>query len=135
MKNLLTYLLWPNPGAVTYDNPKFIAIFIVSVGLVLISFTLKMWRKRTQDQMTKKLSKSWPRACLWFGIIGIVLAVSRAEQISYLSMRLWWGVWLLGWIVYAFFQLKIFKMKYYKKLPSEHEEDPRDRYLPRRKRR
>jgi hypothetical protein len=42
---------------------------------------------------------------------------------------------LIGWVVYVFFQIKMFKLKYYKKLPSETVNDPRKKYLPRRKKR
>jgi len=135
MSNLLTYLLWPNPPAVPYDNQKIIILLVLSFGLIAVSFTLRMWRKRLTNAVTKRLSRSWPRSLLWFGIAGVILTMARVEQISYVSMRLWWGVWLLLALVYLFFQIKFWRMRYYKKLPSKNTEDPRAKYLPRRKKR
>ncbi|HCI03624.1 MAG: hypothetical protein QF755_01050 [Candidatus Peribacteraceae bacterium] len=135
MKQLVTYLLWPNNPVIPYGSPKLTALIVMSFGLIVVSFTLRMWRKKLDNQITKKLSRSWSGACLWFGIVALVLTVARAEQISYLSMRLWWVVWLIGWVVYVFFQIKMFKLKYYKKLPSETVNDPRKKYLPKRKKR
>ncbi|MDP7247560.1 MAG: hypothetical protein QF741_02970 [Candidatus Peribacteraceae bacterium] len=135
MKQLVTYLLWPNNPVIPYGSPKLTMFLLLAFGLIVVSFTLRMWRKKLDNQVTKKLSRSWPGACLWFGIAALVLTVARAEQISYVSMRLWWVVWLIGWVVYVFFQIKMFKLKYYKKLPSETVNDPRKKYLPRRKKR
>ena len=107
MKQLVTYLLWPNNPVIPYGSSKLTMLLLLSFGLIVISFTLRMWRKKLDNQVAKKLSRSWPGACLWFGIVALVLTVARAVQISYVSMRLWWVMWLVGWVVYVFFQMEV----------------------------
>lgn len=133
--SLLSYLFWPNPGGASYDNPKVTAIFVVCGVLVLLSFTLKFWRRGLNNPVLKRLSRSWPSACLWFGVVGIVLAVSRVEQVQFVSMRLWWVIWGLCALTYVVFQVFSFKNRYYATIPTQVSEDIRDKYLPRKKKR
>jgi uncharacterized membrane protein YfcA len=129
----VTYWLWPNPGNAHYDNPKVIALLLVCAGFVLASFVLRYWRKKVRNPITKKLSRSWASATLWFGIVGLIMLVSRVEQVSFLSMRILWVVWLASILVYMFFQIRLFRARHYETLPREHRDDPRDRYLPKKK--
>ena len=133
--NIVTYIFWPNPGNTSYDNPKVMLALLVGVGLIIISIGLRFWRKRHSNAITKRLGRSWRNACLWFGIVALMWTVSRVEMISYLSMRLWWIVWVAAIAAYVWFQLKSFKAKHYETLPSEIADDPRGKYLPRKKKR
>jgi amino acid transporter len=131
----LSYIFWPRPPATGYDNPKIQAILVVCFALIVASFVLKRWRRKISNPVTKKLSRSWPTACIWFGIIGLVLAISRADDISYMSMRFWWVVWIVCLALYLYIQVRVFKAKHYEKIPTENTEDPRKKYLPKKKRR
>ena len=132
---MLTYIFWPNPPAPSYSNPKVMALLLAGFALVAVSFALKRWRKNQQSPITRKLSASWPGATLWFGLTALFLTVCRVEGISYLSMRLWWLVWAVAAVFYILFQFKMYKMRNYEVLPKEQEkEDPRDKYLPKKKR-
>lgn len=132
--SIVTYLLWPNPEAANYDNPKVLALLGVCAGLIVLSVIIRMWRQKTENQITRRLSRSWASSAMWFGVIGLVLAVSRVEQISYVSMRLWWAVWLCALILTLFVQGKRWRTLHYQVLPSERMSDPREKYLPKRKR-
>ncbi|MDD5026479.1 MAG: hypothetical protein PHH13_03850 [Candidatus Peribacteraceae bacterium] len=132
---LLSYLFWPNPGGASYDNPKVVAIFVICGVLVLLSFTLKFWRRGLVNPVLKRLSRSWSSTCLWFGIVGIVLAVSRVEQVQFVSMRLWWLIWGLSALAYIVFQVFSFKNRYYATIPTQVSQDIRDKYLPHKKKR
>jgi len=129
----VTYILWPNPPALSYGDNRILALMFACFFLVFLSVLARMWRKRTQNSVAKKLSRSWPGALLWFGIIGLVMAVSRVEQISYASMRLWWVVWALALLIYLLFQARVFRLKYYEKIHYEIQEDPLNKYLPKKK--
>ncbi|MBT3293175.1 hypothetical protein HN512_05075 [Candidatus Peregrinibacteria bacterium] len=130
---LLTYIFWPRPNQVGYDNPKIIAILAICISFIVASFIIKKWRKGLHNTQTKKLSKSWSTALIWFGAIGLVLVISRVEDISYVSMRFLWVLWLLILALYVLLQIKLFKAKHYEVLPSERVEDPRRKYLPKKK--
>lgn len=132
--DILRYFLWPNPGGSSYDNPKVLLLAGVCAACILGSLFVRFWRKK-RSSVTKRLSRSWSAALLWFGVAGAVLLVSRVEQISYLSMRLWWVVWILALLLYGAFQLRNFRTRFYQKLPSAVQQDARDKYLPRRKKR
>lgn len=131
--DFITYLFWPNPGNATYGSPKAVALLIVCALLVLGSFAINVWRKKQGNAVTKKLSKSWSTSCFWFGLVGLFLVVCRVESISYLSMRILWVVWFIGLALYTAYQVKNFKSKHYEVVPQEKVEDPRDKYLPKKK--
>ena len=118
-----------------YDNPKMQLLLLLCFGLVITSLFIKRWRRKQKNAVTRKLSRSWGRIAMVFGVIGLILAVSRAEDISYISMRFWWVVWLCAFAFYFYVQVRIFRARHYEKLPKEQTEDPRERYLPNRKKR
>lgn len=131
--SIVTYLLWPNPESVPYSNPKVMALLAVCAAFIVLSFIVRSWRSRLQNTVTRRLSKSWPGALVWFGAAGFVLAVARVEQISYISMRLWWAVWLLALLFTLFVQWKRWRAMHYEVLPMQKVNDPREKYLPKRK--
>lgn len=62
------------------------------------------------------------------------MVISRAEGISFLSMRVLWLIWLIVLLLVIVLQIKLFRMRHYEKLPAQkREEDPREKYLPRKK--
>lgn len=134
MSDFLVYLFWPNPGNAHYSSPKALTLLIVCGLLVVASFVVSRWRKRQNDQL-RRLSRSWPSAMMWFGLTGLVLIVSRVEQIQYVAMRIMWVFWIAAAVLYVFFQVKAFRMRYYEVLPAQSVTDPRSKYLPKRKRR
>ncbi len=113
MLSLFTYLFWPNPANVSYSSPKVMLMIVLCIVLVLASFFLSFWRRRQSNPMTKKLSRSWSTASFWFGFTGLILVVSRVEQIQYMAMRAWWGVWIIIAILYIGFQMKLFRARHY----------------------
>ncbi|MAE68633.1 MAG: hypothetical protein QF793_03725 [Candidatus Peribacteraceae bacterium] len=131
---MLSYLFWPNPPAPFYSSPKVVVAFLVCAVLIVSSFALKRWRSAQSTAVTRKLSRSWANVALWYGIIGIFLTVCRVESISYLSMRFWWIVWGASAAVYIGFQIKMYRMRHYEVVPQEKkDEDPREKYLPSKK--
>lgn len=134
MSNFLTYIFWPNPGNADYGSPKSLALIVVCLLLIVASFILSRWRKRQGDQVLRRLSKSWSSASVWFGIVGLILVIARVEDIQYLAMRLWWIVWAACIALYVILQIRRYRMRYYQVLPSQSSSDPRDKYLPKRKR-
>ncbi len=133
MKDFLVYLFWPNPGNAYYDSPKAMALLLFCVALVAASLVLSVWRRKQSNQVMRRLSKSWPTAAFWFGLVGLILVVARVEQIQFIAMRILWVVWGAILLVYLFFQIKLFRSRYYTVLPTETALDPRAQYLPKRK--
>jgi hypothetical protein len=130
-----SYLFWPNPGNTGYDNPKVIALIVVCLLLVIGSFVLSRWRGRLTNASLKKVSKSWPMACVWFGLLGLLFTVSRVEQIQFLAMRFLWVLWAAAAVLYVLLQIRMVRTRTYEVIPTEKSRDPRSRYLPKRKRR
>ena len=128
-----SYLFWPNPGNASYGSPKAIALIIFCVLLIIIAVVISFWRRGLKNQATKKLSRSWGSACFWFGFTGLILVVSRVEQIQYMAMRIWWVAWIIAAILYIWFQMKMFRMRHYEVLPAQSVSDPRSKYLPKQK--
>lgn len=132
---MLTYLFWPNPPAPFYSSPKVAALLAVCISFLVASFIIRKWQRSHQNPITKKLARTWPTALRWFGGIGLFLVVCRVEGISYVSIRFWWVLWAVGLLIYIFAQYKLFSAKHYEVLPKEQlSADPRDKYLPGKKR-
>ncbi len=134
MNSFLVYLFWPNPGNAGYDSPKVIALMVICILLVVAAFGISMWRRKLQNQLRRKLSRSWATASAWFGFTGLVLIIARVEQIQFLAMRFLWALWLLAAVLYIVFQVRSYRLKYYEVVPATAPSDPRSKYLPKRKR-
>ncbi len=134
MMNTLTYLFHPNPGRLTYASPSVIAILVLCAALIVLSFGISYWRKQLQNAVTKKLSRAWSSTVFWFGIVGLVLAVSRVEKIQFIAMRFLGVLWVLFLLLAVILQWRLFRMRHYAVLPRAGKTDPRDRYLPGKKR-
>lgn len=129
----LSYWFWPNPGGWHYTDSRVMTLMGVCVVLILLSFAIRLWRKRLTNSVTSKLSRSWSSAAFWFGLTGLFLAASRVETIQFLSMRSLWVLWLLCIVLYAFFQVIQFRRRHYTVLARTNVIDERDRYLPKRR--
>ncbi|MEK7218171.1 MAG: hypothetical protein AAB728_01760 [Patescibacteria group bacterium] len=129
-KELLLYVFYPNPGDVTYGSSSIVTILALCVVLLVLALTVRSWRAGLQSPVTRRLSRSWSAASFWFGIAGLVLAVSRVEKIQFLAMRFTWVLWGLSLLVYVLFQFRNFRARNYRVLPSLRTDDPREKYLP-----
>jgi len=132
---LLRYLFWPNPGNASYSSPKVTLLLLFCVLLIAGTFAIAAWRRKQSNPMTKKLSKSWPAASFWFGIAALLMIISRVEEIQFLAMRFLWVIWIAGVAFYIYVQIRQFRTRHYAVLPRERVLDPRDRYLPGKKKR
>lgn len=129
----LSFLFWPNPANADYGSPKVVALMILCGLLIVGAFALSFWRKRMKNPVTKKLSRSWGVAAFWFGLSGLILIVSRVEQIQFVSMRFLWVIWIAIAAFYVYIQVRLFRARHYEVLPREASVDPRSKYLPRKK--
>jgi hypothetical protein len=135
MTEFLRYLFWPNPGFASYRDVDMAAAIVLCLALIVGSFAVSFWRRKQGNPISRKLSGSWGTVMFWFGIVGLILVVSRAEDIQFFAMRFLWVVWAAALLLYAFFQAKRWRTRHYELLPTEVTHDPRDRYLPKKKKR
>ena len=133
MKSFFTYWLWPNPAGWHYQDSRVLVLLAVSVGLILFSFILRTLRSRLSNSVTRQLVSGWPSASFWFGIVALVLTVSRVETIQFLSMRVLWALWAFFLVCYVLVQVVQFRRRHYTIVRQMHVVDERDKYLPRRK--
>lgn len=133
LQSLFIYLFWPNPGNAHYGSSSMQTLLVACALLIALSFTMRFWRRSMRNPVLKKLSRSWPTAAFWFGVTGLVFVVARVEGVGFLAMRLWWVVWGVSLTFFIGVQVRLFRMRYYEKLPAQPSADPRHRYLPRRK--
>lgn len=131
--SIAEYLFYPNLGTGSYTSTNVSIILGISALFVIASIVSRVWRKKQQNSVMRKLTKSWPSSFLWFGIVGAVLAVSRVEGIQFVSMRVWTLVWAACFLLFALFQTMKFRRRYYEVIPQVKTEDPKDRYLPKKK--
>ncbi len=70
-----------------------------------------------------------------FGIIGLILIISRVEDIQFIEMRFMWVLWALALAIYVVFQWFSFMRRHYTVVQKQKVIDVRDRYMPTKKRR
>ena len=130
---ILRYLFYPNPGQAEYTSMSMLIVAGVCAALIIVSFVIRFWRKGLTNPVTRKLSKSWSSVSFWFGVSGLLLVVCRVERIQFLAMRFLWVIWALLLIIYVILQIRLFRMRHYEVIPMAKVEDPRDKYLPKKK--
>lgn len=130
MQPFLLTLFAANPRGVTYGSPSMVALLVVCAAFVAFSFGVRFWRRRQENSVLRKLSRSWSSVSFWFGIVGLILVVARVEGIQFVAMRFLWVIWVVLLLLYLFFQWKLFRAKFYAVIPTRPQEDPRDKYLP-----
>lgn len=133
MRAFLTYLFWPNPGNLNYGDPQAIAVLLGCGLLIVASFAIRYWRRSLVNPVTRKLSRSWSVAVFWFGAVGIVLLVSRVEPVLFLAMRFMWVLWILALAAFLAVQILQFRARHYTVIKKERAGDPRDAYLPKKR--
>ncbi len=129
----LSYWFWPNPAGWYYTDQRVQMLFAFCAALIVISFLIRFWRGRLTNAVTKNLSRTWSATVFWFGIVGLILTVSRVETIQFVSMRALWALWVLLLAVIIFFQFIQFRRRHYTVIERAQVVDERDRYLPRKK--
>lgn len=130
MFDTLVYFFWATPPIADYASPKVIGLFLLAFLLIAGSYYLSYRMRKQEQAVLRKFGKSWSSAMFWFGIVALVLLLSRTEGISFLSMRFFWVLWVLAVIAYAYLQYRLFTRRYHVIVPSQVVEDPRDAYLP-----
>lgn len=132
---MLSYLFWPNPGNAYYSSPSMLIMLAVGVGLIVLAVVLRFWRQGLQDAMRKKLSRSWPATAAWFGLVLLFLVVARVEQIQFFAMRVLVLLWAVALLLAIVFHARRFRSKYYEIIPTKVVDDPREQYLPKKRKR
>lgn len=134
MLQFFSYWFWPNPAGWHYADTRVQVVLGVCAAFVVASFIVRFWRKSLKNHVTKQLTAGWPSALFWFGIVGLVLAVSRVETIQFMSMRILWAFWFLSLALYGVFQFINFSRRHYTVLQRAQVVDERDKYLPKKRR-
>lgn len=132
--NLLSYLFWPNPGGVMYSDPHPLIALLVCGLFLLSSLMVRRMHARSHSGPFRRLTQGWARAFWWFGVLGLLLVVARAEEIQYVAMRFWWIVLGVSVVAYGAWQCRRARTLWYEVIPSAALPDSREKYLPHRKR-
>ena len=135
MNRFFTYLFQLNPGGADYGDAQVIAVLAACGVLIVGSWFFSRWRKRHPSAVTRTLTRSWATAAFWFGVVALFLTIARVERIQFFAMRFFWVIWGIFFILFVVFQTMVFRRRHYQVLPTKGADDPRDKYLPRSKRR
>lgn len=127
----LSYYISPRPDP-DFQFTKLTLALIVC--FFVLSIIIKIYRKKyAKDAIVKKMIKRYPGKLLLFATILIVLLLTREAGVPFLSMRLWWFLFL---IVLIWWVLKIalnFKKEYKRRLKQVNKHAVKAKYLPKKK--
>lgn len=133
MDRLLTFQFYftPRPD----PNFQFTKITVILIILFfLISIVVQIYRKKyTKDPIIKKMLKRYPGKLRLFGILLLLLLISREAGLPFLSMRIWWFALLFYVIFWAIDVLRNFKKNYKKRFGQANLKKNLHKYLPKKK--
>lgn len=86
------------------DFPHFWTLLSIAAGLLLASVVLKILVQRYfRDSRFKKIARRLTKTTFWFGLVGLFLIWMRSENVPLLSLRAWWLLYaVLFLLLYAF---------------------------------
>lgn len=129
MKNFLTLKLWfaLRPGALTPTGSK---VFLVMLGLLLAgAIAFAVIKRKTAKSAYSRINS---RLASFFStnlIIGVFLFLFYYQGLVFLSMRVWFLVWLIAMIVWL-----VYIARHFRQIPELVEQKEREKefkkYLP-----
>lgn len=92
----------------TSSMPKEMILALLSFGvlLILLYILTKFIKRKTKNKLIKKTIRELPTGLLIFGIIDLLLILFRLENVPRFSMRIWWLVYWIAFIVWVALKLK-----------------------------
>jgi hypothetical protein len=113
----LRHFLSLNPTSVAhYSSPEILVMFALAAACFVAWFLLRRWHKK-QQSLTRKLSASWSIVSFWFGVVALLLIISRVERVQVMAAPFLWLFWAVGLLAYVFVQWRLFRAKHYEVLP------------------
>lgn len=116
-----------HPQALAYADPSVAAQLVAAVAMIAAAQVLRRVRFSAGR---RGVTRTWPPSLLVFGVAGAVLAVARAEAIAWLAMPLWSALWAGLAALLAVLQAAVWRRRTYTVVPVAKQTDPRDAYLP-----
>lgn len=108
---ILSYLFTSAPGALAKFN-----LYVIGLGVFLILFSIVFSyiykKKKKEDFAFKRLFKGVNKVALIFGIILLLYAAVRYENIPYFSMRIWIYIALIILLYFVYKYIKKYKIDY-----------------------
>jgi len=132
---LLKPLRWfaINPGSQFEFYPHLIAFFSFLFAVAIVLFILTKLFKL--HPFLKRILKKIPGKLEIFALVGFLLVIFRFENIYYLSMRIWYLMWLVFFVWYLIHISKELFVYPTKRLAYEKHGEGKERdYLPKPKR-
>ncbi|MBU0577783.1 hypothetical protein KJ742_06065 [Patescibacteria group bacterium] len=109
--------------------------FAVGLLLLLAGVALGIYRKKyLKDVITKKIIRKYPGLLKTYGLLVLILLLVRETGIPYLSMRIWWVVFLIFFLYSVIKFLYTYRREYKKRSVHAHKRSINKKYLPAKKR-
>jgi len=123
------FTLRPDPN---FQLTKLVVVLIIL--LFISSIALQIYRKKyVKDKIVKKILKRYPSRLNAFGVVLLLLLLSREAGIPFLSMRIWWFLLLLLMIYWLSKTIFNFKKEYSKRLFRQKQNQFKNKYIPKKK--
>jgi small-conductance mechanosensitive channel len=109
---------------------------LVLVGLLLaVAILVKVFRRKAvKDEILKKILKRIPGPLFGFAIALLVLLLFRLSGIPFFSMRIWWIVLALVFVVWVIRSIVRMGADYRNWASEAKKKETRSKFLPRKKR-
>lgn len=126
IKSIFSYFFSPVPG------PQFkfyIPLIILIIALIAggIAFSIFYKKKKKEDLAFKRLFKNTSKRLILFGILFLVLIMSRYQQIPYFSMRILIYISLAALMFFTYKTVKTAKIEYPEKISQKSTNKRSDR--------
>lgn len=116
-----------SPAPLGYSSVMSWGLCVAGAVLLLLSSVV---RRMKFPSSVRGATRTWPALLLAYGVTGILLGVSAAEGVTFFAMPALAALWALLLIVTTVLHALFWKKRSYVIVPQERRPDPRDAYLP-----
>lgn len=111
--------------------PFMVLLILIFMG----SFYLNKWiHHRPNPKISIKFLGGVPYRMREFALLGLVLAVFRAERVPVLGMRFWLALLCLSILIYGLVVWRNYELGFAEAVGNKKEKAAQDKYLPKKKR-
>lgn len=104
---------WLNPVAVPFiDVVSWVLLALMGLSFVGGIFAYFFQASKPKDKDVRHAWRRLGTLLMWAGGTGLALWFFTWQLVPYLSMRIWWLVWAIGygywaWVIYRYFRVEI----------------------------
>lgn len=128
--NFLTAWISLDPLTVTQGSGRVLVIIFVLLFLVGMALRVVGVRRKKEDAYVREMFRRLAGLLTTMGILGMIIGFFSFEDLRFLGARFWYPIWLIVFIIWAFFIIRYIKKQVPMMRAREIEREEKFKYMP-----